>query len=108
MKIFPDGSDPTANQDWSGLSPSGESGSCHTCTPAMSPSRGLTPGISMYRGVGRVVDVELVSDGCVVGGDVDDTGSTGPEVLVNKDVLEPSDDVVPEHPAETAPATTKR
>ena len=62
----------------------------------------------MYRGVGRVVDVELVSDGCVVGGDVDDTGSTGPEVLVNKDVLVPSDDVVPEHPAETAPTTTKR
>ena len=106
--MFPEGSDPTANQDWSGLSPSGDSGSCHTCTPAKAPSRGLTPGTSMYWGVGRVVDVELVPDGCVVGGDVDDTVSTEAEVVVGEDVLEPSDDCVPEHPTETAPATTKR
>jgi len=106
--MFPDGSDPTANQDWSGLSPSGESGSCHTCTPAMLPSRDLTPGTSMYVGVGSVVDVEVVSAGCVVSGLVGTTVSDGLGADVSGAVLGTCGEGLEAHPADSTAITPAR
>ena len=100
MKIFPEGSDPTASQDWSGLSPSGELGSCQTRTPATSPLRGRTPGTSMYVGVGSVVDVEVVSAGCVVSGLVGTTVSDELGADVSGAVLGTNGEVLEAHPAD--------
>ena len=100
MKIFPEGSDPTASQDWSGLSPSGELGSCQTRTPATSPLRGRTPGTSMYVGVGSVVDVEVVLAGCVVSGLVGTTVSDELGANVSGTVLGANGEVLEAHPAD--------
>ena len=108
MKIFPDGSDPTASQDWSGLSPSGEFGSCQTRTPATSPLRARIPGTSMYVGVGSVVDVEVVSGGCVVSGLVETTVSDELGADVSGVVLGTCREVPEAHPADSTANTPAR
>ena len=108
MKIFPEGSDPTANQDWSGISPSGELGSCQTRTPARSPLRGGIPGTSIYVGVGSVVDVEVVSGDCVVSGLVKTTVSDGLGADVSGPVLGTCGEVLEAHPADNTASTPAR
>jgi len=111
MNIFPKGSDPIANQDWSGESPSGESGSCHTRTPAMSPFRGFTLGTSTYPGEARLVDVELVvvelvSGGWVVSGLVVTTASVEIGAAVSTELLGVCGEAVEEHPADMRAAAS--
>lgn len=113
MKIFPEGSDPIANQDWSGESPSGESGSCHTRTPATSPFRGFTPGTSLYLGGVRLVDVELVdvevvSGGWVFSGLVVTTASVEFGAAISKELLGVCGEAVEEHPADTRAAASSK
>jgi len=106
--MFPDGSDPTANQDWSGISPSGELGSCQTRTPATSPLRGGIPDTSIYVGVGSVVDVKVVSRGCVVSGLVETTVSDGLGADVSAAVLGTCGEVLEAHPADSTAITPAR